>query len=144
MPPQSRTVSTVAAGALSSDEVNQLGRDTGQAIRAQGGFFIVRLTRTYDPWVCAAWVKGARTAVPTRVPLSRFLAQHAGQRVDLDVECTDSPRGVRCHVGSFCGRARAWWRRTSARCDMPALVVAVEVVPTPYCPLDKECRPDKR
>jgi hypothetical protein len=28
------------------------------AVRTQGGFFIVRLTRTSDPWVCAAWVEG--------------------------------------------------------------------------------------
>ena len=49
-----------------------------EAVHAQGGFFIVRLTRSHDPWVCAAWVEGARTAVPTRIRLSRFLARHAG------------------------------------------------------------------
>ena len=46
----------------------------------QGGFFIVRLTRSYDSWVRAAWVDGQRTAVRTRLRLSRFLA-HAAQRV---------------------------------------------------------------
>ena len=65
-----------------------------EAVRAQGGFFIVRLTRNYDPWVCAAWVKGERTAVPTRIRLSRFLARHAGRRVDLDVAFTCGARAV--------------------------------------------------
>ncbi len=59
-----------------------------EAVRAQGRFFIVRLTRSYDPWVCAALVEGERTAVPTRLRVSRFLAQHAGRRVDLDVAFT--------------------------------------------------------
>ena len=75
-----------------------------EAVRAQGGFFIVRLTRNYDPWVCAAWVEGQRTAVPTRLRLSRFLARHVGRRLDLDVEFAHGPRGVGFRVVVLPGR----------------------------------------
>jgi hypothetical protein len=71
-----------------------------EAVRTQGGFFIVRLTRSYDPWVCAAWVEGTRTLVPARIRLSRFLARHGGRRVDLDVAftCGTGVVGVRLVV----------------------------------------------
>ena len=39
-------------------------------------------TRGFGPHASS----GGRTPVATRIRLSRFLAQHAGQRVDLDVE----------------------------------------------------------
>lgn len=57
-----------------------------EAVGAQGGSFIVRLTRTYDPWIRAAWVEGQRTLVPPGRRLSRFVAQHRGQHLDLDVD----------------------------------------------------------
>jgi hypothetical protein len=40
-----------------------------EAVAAHGGAFIVRLTRSYDPWIRAAWVEGQRTAVPGRIRL---------------------------------------------------------------------------
>jgi hypothetical protein len=46
----------------------------------------VRLTRSYDPWVHAAWIEGQRRALTKPVRLSRFIAQHAGRHMDLDVE----------------------------------------------------------
>jgi hypothetical protein len=49
-----------------------------EAVAAHGGSFIVRLTRSDDPWIRTAWVAGQRTPVPTRIRLSRFLGQHAG------------------------------------------------------------------
>lgn len=57
-----------------------------EAVAAHGGTFIVRLTRSYDPWIRAAWMEVRRTSVPTRIRLPRLLAQHAGQRLDLDVD----------------------------------------------------------
>jgi hypothetical protein len=56
------------------------------AVQAAGGSFVVRLTRSYNPWVHAAWIEGKRTALPKPVRLSRFIAQHAGRHMDLDVE----------------------------------------------------------
>jgi hypothetical protein len=57
-----------------------------EAVREQGGSFVVRLTRSYNPWVRAAWVEGKSMALAKPVRLSRFIAQQAGRRLDLDVE----------------------------------------------------------
>jgi len=54
------------------------------------GAFIVRLSRSHDPWVRAAWVQSElsseRVALPKPVRLSRFIAQNSGRHMDLDVE----------------------------------------------------------
>lgn len=55
-------------------------------VRAHGGSFIVRLSRSHDPWVCAAWLDGSRFVVRSRTRLSQFIKQHVGCRMDLDVE----------------------------------------------------------
>ena len=81
-----------------------------EAVAAHGGAFIVRLTRSYDPWVRAAWVEGQRTPVPTRLRRSRFLAHHAGQRADLDVEFHVGPRVVGFRVVVLPGREAAMTR----------------------------------
>ena len=81
-----------------------------EAVRASGGSFIVRLTRSDDPWIRTAWVEGQRRAVRTRIRLSRFLAQHAGQRMDLDVEFHVGPRVVGFRVVVLPGREAAMTR----------------------------------
>jgi hypothetical protein len=81
-----------------------------EAIAAYGGAFIVRLTRNYDPWIRTAWVEGQRTPVPTRIRLSRFLAQHAGQRMDLDVEFHVGSRVVGFRIVVLPGREAAMTR----------------------------------
>ena len=81
-----------------------------EAVREQGGAFIVRLTRSHDPWVRAAWVEGCRAAVPRRIRLSRFLAQHAGRRVDLDVEYERGPRLIGFRLVVVPGRDTAMTR----------------------------------
>jgi hypothetical protein len=62
------------------------GVDYFEAVDEAGGAFIVRLTRSYDPWVRAAWVDGKRVSLPKPVCLSVFVAQNANRRMDLDVE----------------------------------------------------------
>jgi len=57
-----------------------------EAVREQGGAFIMRLSRSHDPRVLAAWVDGKRAALPTPVRLSYFIAQNLNRRMDLDVE----------------------------------------------------------
>lgn len=57
-----------------------------EAVRDQGGAFIIRLSRSHDPWVRAAWVDGKPIALPKPVSLSRFIAQNLNRRMDLDVE----------------------------------------------------------
>lgn len=81
-----------------------------EAVRESGGSFIVRLTRSYDPWIRTAWVEGQRTAVRTRLRLSRFLVQHAGQRMDLDVDFHVGPRVVGLRVVVLPGREAAMTR----------------------------------
>ncbi len=100
-----------------------------EAVRAQGGFFIVRLTRSYDPWVCAAWVAGERTAVPTRIRLSRFLARHAGHRLDLDVEFERGPRLVGFRVVVLPGREAAMTRLST---NLPRTPFSLDLVARLY------------
>ena len=82
-----------------------------KAVAAHGGSFSVRLTRSYDPWVRAAWVEGRRSPMSTPRRLSRFLAQHAGQRLDLDVDFHAGPRVVGFRVVVVRGREAAMTRR---------------------------------
>ena len=65
-----------------------------EAVREHGGMFIVRLTRSHNPWVRAAWIDGKRVQLPKPVRLSRLIAQNAGRRMDLDVEYQRGKRGV--------------------------------------------------
>lgn len=67
-----------------------------EAVREHGGSFIVRLTCSHNPWVRAAWIDGKRVPLPKPVRLSSFIAQHAGRRMDLDVEYE---RRGQCTVG---------------------------------------------
>lgn len=62
------------------------GVDYFEAVDKEGGAFIMRLSRSHDPWVRAAWVDGKRIALPKPVCLSRFIAQNLNRRMDLDVE----------------------------------------------------------
>jgi len=66
-----------------------------EAVREHGGSFIVRLSRSHDPWVRTAWVDGQRVAVRKPVRLSRFIARHRRRHMDLDVEYH---RGRRLHA----------------------------------------------
>lgn len=81
-----------------------------EAVEEQGGAFLIRLTRSYDPWVRAAWVDRRRAKVPTRIRLSRFLAQHAGCEMDLDVEFERGRRVVGFRVVVLPGRDKAMMR----------------------------------
>ena len=81
-----------------------------EAVRDQGGSFIVRLTRSYDPWVRAAWIDGHRAAVSKRIRVSRFLAQHAGCEMDLEVEFERGSRIVGFRLVVLPGRDTAMTR----------------------------------
>jgi hypothetical protein len=81
-----------------------------EAVRAQGGSFIVRLTRSYDPWVRTAWVNGRRVDLSTRLPLSRLLTQYPGRHLDLDVEYERDHRVVGFRVVVIPGRDKGGTR----------------------------------
>lgn len=56
------------------------------AVDDNDGSYIIRLTRSTDPWVLAGYVDGHRCSLPRPVRLSALIAQHQGCRMDLDVE----------------------------------------------------------
>jgi hypothetical protein len=86
------------------------GVDYFEAVAAHGGAFIIRLTRSYDPGVCAAWVDGQRVPVAPGLRLSRLLARQAGHVVDVDVEFERGPRRVGVRVVALPGRDAAMTR----------------------------------
>ncbi len=59
-----------------------------------GASFIVRLTRSYDPWVICYFAKGKPHPLRRPLRLCQFLSQHQGRTLDLDVEFR---RGKRTH-----------------------------------------------
>ena len=81
-----------------------------EAVAAHGGTFIVRLTRSDDPWVRAAWVAGRCLTVSRPLRWSRFIAQHAGKRVDLDVPFQCGRRLVNFRVVVLPGREASMTR----------------------------------
>ena len=76
-----------------------------EAVRAHGGAFVIRLSASHDPYVGAAWTHGRRLAVPREIRLSRFLAQHPGASLDLDIEYRHSGPPHRFRLVVVPGRA---------------------------------------
>jgi hypothetical protein len=81
-----------------------------EAVREHDGAFIVRLTRSHDPWVRAAWIDGKRAPLPKPVRLSSFIAQHADRRMDLDVEYERGQRMVEFRVVVLPGHEKTMTR----------------------------------
>ena len=100
-----------------------------EAVQAAGGAFIVRLTSSYDPRVCAAWVEGRRVAVPPRTRLSRVLAQHPGHHLDLDVEFARGTRRIGLRVVVLPGRNRTMTRLCT---DLPRTPFSADLVARLY------------
>jgi Transposase DDE domain len=86
------------------------GVDYFDAVTANDGAFVIRLTRAYDPQVCAAWIDGRRVPVTTGMRLSRLLARQAGHVVDVDVEFVRGPRRVGVRIVALPGREAAMTR----------------------------------
>lgn len=86
------------------------GVDFFEAVREHGGAFIVRLTRSHDPWVRAAWVDGKRIPLLKAVSLSRFIAQNTNRRMDLDVEYERGKRTVGFRVVVLPGNEKTMTR----------------------------------
>jgi hypothetical protein len=57
-----------------------------EAMTEHDASFIMRLSRSYDPWVITAYEKKRAHHLPKPVRLSQFLSQHQGYCLDLDVE----------------------------------------------------------
>lgn len=57
-----------------------------EAVGQHGGHFLVRLSRSHNPWVRAAWIDGKRRELRKPIRLAHFIAQNSDCRMDLDVE----------------------------------------------------------
>lgn len=103
--------------------------DYFEAVTAHGGAFIVRLTRSDDPEVQAAWVDGRRVPGSTRMRLSRMVARHAGRRLDLDVAVSRGTRIVAFRVVVLPGREAAMTRLCT---NLPRTPFSVDLVSRLY------------
>lgn len=84
--------------------------DYFEAVEEEKGSFIVRLSRTHNPWVRAAWVDGLRVNVPEPTRLAVFIAQNAQRRMDLDVEYERGKRIVGFRVVVLPGKEKTMTR----------------------------------
>jgi hypothetical protein len=100
-----------------------------EAVDEAGGAFIVRLSRSYDPWVRAAWIDGRRLRLGRRWRLSRVAAQHPGARLDLDVIYLRKGRQVRGRVVVVPGRDPAGTRLCT---NLPRTPFSVDLVARLY------------
>jgi hypothetical protein len=56
------------------------------AVADNGGSYIIRLSRSTDPWVLVAIIDGHRHVLRRPLRLSALILRHQGSRMDLDVE----------------------------------------------------------
>jgi hypothetical protein len=84
--------------------------DYFEAVDNEGGSFIVRLSRSHDPWVRAAWVNGRRVKTPKQIRLSAFIARNAQRQMDLDVEYERGKRIVGFRVVVLPGNEKTMTR----------------------------------
>jgi hypothetical protein len=100
-----------------------------EAVREHGGAFIMRLSRSHDPWVVAAWVDGERIALHRSVRLSRFIARHRGRCMDLDVEYERGQRRVSFRVIALPGHEKTMTRLCT---NLPRTPFTLEIVSRLY------------
>jgi len=99
------------------------------AVREHGGSFIVRLSRSHDPWVRAAWLDGKRWALRKPVRLSQFIAQHAGRSMDLDVEYERGKQVLSFRVVVLPGREPSMTRLCT---NLPRTLFSLDLVSRLY------------
>ena len=103
--------------------------DYFEAVDKHGGAFIIRLSRSHDPWVRAAWVDGRRVTLSAPVRLSGFVAQHLNRRLDLDVEYTRSKHVVSFRVVALPGNEK-WMTRLCT--NLPRTPFSLDLVARLY------------
>lgn len=86
------------------------GVDYFEAVDEHDGAFIVRLSRSHNPWVRTAWIDGKQVPLPAPVRLSTFVAQNAGRRLDLDVEYERGKRLIGFRVVALPGNETSMTR----------------------------------
>ncbi len=87
------------------------GTEYFHKVHEAGGAFIVRLTRSYDPYVVATYAARQRHPLRKRLRLAQFLSQHQNYAHDLDVEFPrPGGRTIHMRIVVFPGRERAMTR----------------------------------
>jgi hypothetical protein len=84
--------------------------DYFEAVDKEGGSFIVRLSRSHDPWVRAAWVDGRHVKTPKQTRLSAIIAKNGQRQMDLDVEYERGKRVVGFRVVVLPGNEKTMTR----------------------------------
>ncbi len=81
-----------------------------EALGAAGAHFVVRLTRSWRPWVLASHGDNGCSPLPKPIRLSHFLAQHPDCPLDLDIELRKGKRGFGCRLVVLLGKDphRSW------------------------------------
>jgi Transposase DDE domain len=105
------------------------GVDYFEAVREHHGSFIVRLSRSHDPWVRAAWIDGKRIPLTKPVRLGRLVAQNANRRMDLDVEYERGKRLVGFRVVVLPGNEKTMTRLCT---NLPRTPFSVDLVAKLY------------
>lgn len=103
--------------------------DYFEAVREHGGSFVVRLSRSHDPWVRAAWVNGKQVRVSKTARLSRFVARNSNRRLDLDVEYERGKRLVGFRVVVLPGHEKTMTRLCT---NLPRTPFSLEIVSRLY------------
>lgn len=81
-----------------------------EAMTANDAYFIIRLSRSFDPWVRTAYEKNRAHHLHKPVRLSQFLSQNQGYCLDLDVEFERAQRRKTYRVLILPGRERSMTR----------------------------------
>lgn len=105
------------------------GVDYFESVRDSSGFFIVRLTRSHEPWVRAAWLEGKRVPLRKPVRLGRFVTRNANRQMDLDVEYQRGKRVVGFRVVVLPGQEKTMTRLCT---NLPRTPFSVAVVANLY------------
>ena len=81
-----------------------------EALDAAGAHLVVRLTRSWSPWVLASRGDAGRGLLPKPMRLAQFLAQHPGCALDLDIELRRGKRAFACRLVVLLGKDahRSW------------------------------------
>jgi hypothetical protein len=122
------TASTMKQRLLLADR-GYPGVDYFEAVDEEGGAFIIRLTRSHDPWVRAAWIDGKRVPLPEPVHLSTFIAQNTHRSMDLDVEYERGKRVVGFRVVVLPGKEK-WMTRLCT--NLPRTPFSLDLVARLY------------
>ena len=97
-----------------------------QALDDAGACFVVRLTRSWKPWVVATADRGNRVPLGKPLPLAQFLSQHPPTAAfDLDIQLRQGRQVFACRLVVVPGKdkRRTWLCTNLLRNEFPAELV---------------------